>query len=91
MDEDGNDVYDTVDGVMIEYNGNQRKSATLCTVTDDDYYCAGNPVNCVDPTGKDIYNVTSKGYIIQLYYLTFMMPSSLLGKAQRELLDGYFH
>ena len=26
-------------------------------------YCAGDPVNCVDPTGKDIYNVTSKGYI----------------------------
>ena len=38
VDEDGNDVYDTVDDVMIEYNGNQRKSATVCTVTDDNYY-----------------------------------------------------
>ena len=26
-------------------------------------YCAGDPINIVDPTGKDIYNVTSKGYI----------------------------
>lgn len=56
VDEDGNDVYDTVDDVMIEYNGNQRKSATLFTVTDDDYYGKMTFVNGVEKSVEYAYD-----------------------------------
>ena len=29
-------------------------------------YCGGDPVNCVDPDGRDIYKLTSKGYIFNV-------------------------
>jgi RHS repeat-associated protein len=38
VDEDGNDVYDTVDDVLVTYDGNQRKSVTSNTVSEEDYY-----------------------------------------------------
>lgn len=56
VDEDGNDVYDTVDDVMIEYNGNQRKSATLFTVTDDDYYGKMTFVNGAEKSVEYAYD-----------------------------------